>query len=42
MVVSIVSEYEKMSLFAQHFHVQVALGFDPILVDFDLERSNEP
>ena len=26
-----------LALFAKHFHFQVAVGFDPILVDFDRE-----
>ena len=31
-----------LTLFAKHFHVQVAVGFDPILVDFDRQRPNQP
>ena len=31
-----------LTLFAKHFHIQVAVGFDPILVDFDRQRTNEP
>ena len=30
------------ALFAQHFHVEVTVSFDPILVDFDGESPNEP
>ena len=26
------------TLFAKHFHVQIAIGFDPVLVDFDGKR----
>ena len=35
-------ELELLTLFAKHLHVQVTVGFDPILVDFDRERPNEP
>ena len=35
-------ELKLLSLLAKHFHVEVAVGFDPILVDFDREGSNEP
>ena len=35
-------ELELLTLFAKHFHIQVAVGFDPILVDFDRQRPNEP
>ena len=31
-----------LTLFAKDFHIQVAVGFDPILVDFDRQRTNEP
>ena len=31
-----------LTLFAKHFHIQVAVGFDPILVDLDRQRPNEP
>ena len=30
-----------LTLFAEHFHVEVAVSFDPVLVDFNGERSNE-
>ncbi len=29
-------------MFAKHFHVQVTVGFDPVFVDFDRQRPNEP
>ena len=29
-------------MLAKHFHIQVAMGFNPILVDFDRMRPNEP
>src|SRR4029077_12847595 len=35
-------ELKLLTLFAKHFHIQVAVGFDPILVDFDRQRTNEP
>ena len=35
-------ELELFTLFAKHFHIQVAVGFDPILVDFDRQCTNEP
>ena len=35
-------ELKLLALFAQHFHVQVTVGFDPVLVDFDRQRPNEP
>ncbi len=28
-------ELKLFSLFAKHFHIEVAMGFDPILVDFN-------
>ena len=28
-------------LFAKHFHVEVTVGFDPILMDFDRQRPDE-
>ena len=28
-------QVELLALFAQHFHVEVAMGFEPVLVDFD-------
>ena len=31
-----------LTLFAKHFHVQVAVGFDPVLVDFDRQRTDQP
>ena len=31
-----------LTLFTKHFHVQVTMGFNPILVDFDRQRTNEP
>jgi hypothetical protein len=31
---------ELLTLFAKHFHVQVTVGFDPILVDFDRQWSS--
>jgi hypothetical protein len=30
-----------LTLFAEHFHVQVAVGFDPIFVDFNRQGPNE-
>jgi hypothetical protein len=33
---------ELLALFAQHFHIQIAGSFDPILVDFDRQCSNQP
>jgi hypothetical protein len=30
------------TLFAKHLHVQVTVGFDPILVDFDRQCSDQP
>jgi hypothetical protein len=30
------------TLFAKHFHVQIAIGFDPVLVDFDGKRPDQP
>ena len=35
-------ELKLLTLFAKHFHIQVAVGFNPILVDFDRQRPNEP
>src|SRR4029077_9683285 len=35
-------ELEFFALFAQHFHVEVTVGFDPVLMDLDSESSNEP
>ena len=32
---------ELLALFAKHLHVQVTVGFNPVLVDFDRERPNE-
>jgi hypothetical protein len=32
---------EFFALFAQHLHVEVAVGFDPVLVDLDGESPNE-
>jgi hypothetical protein len=29
-----------LTLFAKHFHIHVAVGFNPILVDFDRQRTN--
>ena len=29
-------------MLAKHFHIYVAVGFNPILVDFDRQRPNEP
>ena len=29
-------------MFAQRFHVEVTVGFDPILVDFDGKGAYEP
>ena len=34
-------ELELFALFAQHFHVEVAVGFDPVLVDFDRQRPDQ-
>ena len=31
-----------LALLAEHFHVEVAVGFDPVLVDLDGESPNEP
>ena len=33
---------EFFASFAQGFHVEVTVGFDPVLVDLDGERPNEP
>jgi hypothetical protein len=33
---------ELFALFAEHFHVEVAVGLDPVLVDLDGESANEP
>ena len=30
------------TLFAKHFHVEVTMGLDPILVDFDCESPDQP
>ena len=35
-------ELEFFALFAQHFHVEVTVGFDPVLVDLDRESPDEP
>jgi hypothetical protein len=35
-------ELELFALFAEHFHVEVAVGLDPVLVDLDGESPNEP
>jgi hypothetical protein len=32
---------EFFALFAQHLHVEVTVGFDPVLVDLDGESANE-
>jgi len=32
---------EFFALFAQHFHVEVTVGFDPVLVNLDGESSNK-
>jgi hypothetical protein len=34
-------ECKLLSLFTKHLHVEVAVGFDPVFVDFDCERPNE-
>jgi hypothetical protein len=34
-------ELEFFALFAQHLHVEVTVGFDPVLVDLDGESANE-
>jgi hypothetical protein len=34
-------ELKLFALLAQHFHVEVAVGLDPILVDFDREGANK-
>jgi hypothetical protein len=31
---------ELLALLAKRFHVEVTVGFDPVLMDFDWERSN--
>jgi hypothetical protein len=31
---------ELLALLAKRFHVEVTVGFDPVLMDFDSERSN--
>ena len=33
-------ELELFALFAQHFHVQITVGFDPVLVDFDRQSPD--
>jgi hypothetical protein len=33
---------ELLTLFATHLHIQVAVGFDLILVDFDRQRPDQP
>lgn len=30
------------ALFAQHFHVEVTVGFDPVLVNLDRQRTDQP
>lgn len=35
-------ELKLLALLAEHFHVEVAVGFDPVLVDLDGESPNEP
>ena len=35
-------ELELFALFAQHFHVQITVGFDPVLVDFDRQSPDQP
>jgi hypothetical protein len=34
-------ELELLTLFAKHFHIQVAVGLDPILVDLDGQSPNQ-
>jgi hypothetical protein len=29
-------------LFAKHLHVEILVGFNPVLVDLDRQRTNEP
>ena len=35
-------ELELFALFVEHFHVQIAVGLDPVLVDFDPKSPNKP
>ena len=35
-------QLELFALFAQGFHVEVTVGFDPVLVDLDGEGADEP
>ena len=35
-------ELELFALFAQHFHVEVTVGFDPVLVNLDRQRTDQP
>ena len=35
-------ELKLLTLFTKHFHVQVTMGFDPVFMDFDRQRPNEP
>ena len=32
----------EFALFAQHLHVEVTVGFDPVLMDLDGKSANEP
>ena len=34
-------ELELFSLFASHFHIQIAVGLNPVFVDFHGERSDQ-
>jgi hypothetical protein len=33
---------QQLKLFTQHFHVEVTVGFDPVFVDFDRQRPDQP
>ena len=35
-------ELKLLTLFAKYFHIQVGVRFNPILMDFDRQRPNEP
>jgi hypothetical protein len=30
-----------LTLFAKHLHVEISVGFNPILVDFDRQRADQ-
>jgi hypothetical protein len=35
-------ELKLLTLFAQHLHVEVTVGFNPVFVDFDGQGSDQP